>query len=168
MHVSVGNTYVQKKGPGGRFWCYTCIAEHEYDRLDVHDMFCFCFIPLYSQGIVRSIITCRGCGNPFEGAVLRGMTDEQLAQTRVLIGTWLGEKSVEKIQKLLTDWRVPDHQIKRLVGLALGDTVRKCPKCALSYHSSMEHCLECRGALSQPQAAENKAWDMSFLVKPKT
>jgi hypothetical protein len=164
MLVWIGNRFIVRKGKSGRFWCYECRAEHDFTRLDTHEYFCFMFIPLFSHGIVSSVIHCLGCGRDFSGEVLRGMTDEQLMRARVLAADWLKAKPVEHVAKLLNDWRIPDKQIQRLLGLAIGDEIRRCTSCGVSFTADKELCPNCGKNLASAEPYGRSLWDMSSVV----
>jgi rRNA maturation protein Nop10 len=164
MLVWVGNRIIVRKGAPGRFWCYECRAEQDYTRSDTHEYFCFMSMPLFSHGIVASAIHCPECGKDFSGEALRGMTDEQLMRARVLAGNCLKGKSVEYVAELLKDWRIPAKQIQRVLGLAVGDKVRKCPSCGLSFKTDKEKCPDCGKVLAAPEPYGTSLWDMSSVV----
>lgn len=164
MDYRVSNKFIKRRGEGGKFWCYECRAEHEYARMDEHEYFCIWGIPVFSHGIVASAIHCPGCDKDYSGEVLRGMTDEQLAKVRGFAGEWLREKSVEQVIESLREWRMPDRQIKRLLGLAVGSTIRKCPVCGLSFTPDKEQCLTCHAPLKSPEPYASDVWDMSAVV----
>lgn len=164
MFYRVSSKIIRRHGEGGKFWCYECKAEHNYTCTDLHEYFCIWGIPIFSHGIVSSEIHCQGCDKVYSGEVLRGMTDGQLTHVRALAGEWLKNKSIEDVTKLLVDWRIPDNQIKRLLGLAVGNTTRKCHSCGFSFTPDKEQCLACQKPLTPPEPYASEVWDMSSVV----
>ncbi|MBZ0297802.1 MAG: zinc ribbon domain-containing protein [Anaerolineae bacterium] len=131
----------------GEFFCPSCQKTRRYERKGGKNYFSLYFIPVFPMGDLDEFIECQTCGRSYHPDVLKQKLSKpapDVARLLNMVRTRLENGyPVEYMVRDLTDDGLDRDIALNVVEMAIGSERKICPKCDLTYASSILACADC-------------------------
>ena len=132
----------------GKFNCPHCQREREYERKKAKRYFSLYFIPLIPMDDIGEFIECQTCHRSFALEVLNYKPSKPQNDMARLLNTVKSRLDrgypIEYVISDLTADGLDREIAENVIKMTVGDTHKTCPKCELTYASSLNTCTDCK------------------------
>ena len=129
----------------GQFYCPQCKAQRAYELRRARNYFALYFIPIIPMNTVGEYVTCQTCGTNFKPDVLKMPPPPANAMDRITLETRADLDSgtpIEFAKQKLINLGLQRELIDQTIASAVGPDRSRCPKCSLTYRSSVKRCAQ--------------------------
>lgn len=130
----------------GTFFCPHCQQERTYEHKQARNYFTLYFIPVFPVDSPTEFIECQKCGRTYSEDVLKFKASAPRPDAaRFLTSIQENLKrgySAEYLVRDLTADGMDRDLANDMVNKMLGERPRECPKCGLTYASSVQSCWD--------------------------
>jgi hypothetical protein len=129
----------------GQFYCPNCKAQRNYELRRARNYFALYFIPIIPMNIVGEYVTCQTCGTNFKPDVLKLPPPPANALDRITLEVRADLDSgtpTEFARQKLINMGLKSDLIDQTIESAAGPDRSRCPKCSLTYRSSVKRCAQ--------------------------
>jgi zinc-ribbon family len=143
----------------GQFYCPNCKTQRNYDLRRARNYFALYFIPIIPMNTVGEYVTCQTCSTNFNPDVLKMAPPPVTAMDRITLETRADLDSgtpIEFARQKLINTGLKMELIDQTIAAAAGSDRSRCPKCSLTYRSTVKRCAQdgsdlLRTAINLPQ-----------------
>jgi hypothetical protein len=129
----------------GQFYCPNCKTQRNYDLRRARNYFALYFIPIVPMNTVGEYVTCQTCGTNFKTDVLKLVPPPANAMDRITQETRAdldGGTPIEFATQKLINLGLQRELIDQTIAAAAGLDRSRCPKCSLTYRSTVKRCAQ--------------------------
>lgn len=136
----------------GEFFCPRCRQRRTYELKKIGKYFTLYFIPIVKTQDLAEYVECRFCRTPFDPEVLqqsRQIEADQEVADQIARFVASAKETLSKgvpLDALITELQrngLDREAAIRLVTMAAGDTLKKCPTCEMVYAGTLSFCSGC-------------------------
>lgn len=135
----------------GSFYCPRCQTTRQYELKQGKNYFTLYFVPIFPMGDLGEFVECQTCHMTFKSDVLKLKQPTPKADLAAMLNNVKSNLEsghpVEYVLRDLVSAGLERDIVLNVVKSAIGETRRQCPKCGLSYASTINTCSECNTPL---------------------
>ena len=129
----------------GQFYCPNCKAQRNYELRRARNYFALYFIPIIPMNTIGEYVTCQTCATNFKPEVLQMTPPPATAMDRITQETRADLDSgtpIEFARQKLINLGLQRELVDRTIESAAGPDRSRCPKCLLTYRSTVKRCAQ--------------------------
>ncbi len=129
----------------GTFYCPNCKAQRNYELRRAKNYFALYFIPIIPMNTVGEYVACQTCNTNFKPDVLKMTPPPSTPMDRFAMDARSDMDSgtpIEFVRQKLINLGLQKELIDQIIESAAGPDRNRCPKCSLTYRSSVKRCAQ--------------------------
>jgi hypothetical protein len=146
----------------GSFLCPNCRRDRFCTYRSIESRFHLFFVPLFRLDEVTEYVKCRDCRHCFTLPLMLPFLPRGGYLASDLRVELRSGASIERVERRLVESGVDRETARSVIRGMVGERLRSCPRCQLTYQENVVACWECggplgKGANSWPQLDEMPA-----------
>lgn len=129
----------------GQFYCPQCKTQRSYELRRARNYFALYFIPIIPMNTVGEYVTCQTCGTNFKPDVLQMVPPPANPMDRITLEARADLDSgtpIEFARQKLINTGLKMDLVDQTIVAAAGPDRSRCPKCSLTYRSTVKRCAQ--------------------------
>ena len=136
----------------GEFYCPRCGERRAYELKEIGKYFTLYFIPIVKTKDLAEYVECQTCGAPFDPEIIQSSRQlEADQQTSDQIADFVASAREVLNNGIPLDVLIAEFQRNgldkeaaiKLVMMAAGNSISKCPTCDMDYSGTLSFCSGC-------------------------